>query len=195
MRSAARALVALVIVAFAGCEAVSTPFGKGTGALVGRVVQDGEPQADVLVWVGGDGERDVVTTRTDAAGGFRLEGLAAGLWRVSALAERADARDVRVTQDRVVDVGELALVEPACVAGVLRLADGAVPSPVEIEHVATGRWTWSRPDGRFALSLPAGRHAVRLRGMNLVDAEAVLDVAPGATCADEPAASVVLTLA
>ncbi|HEU0053657.1 MAG TPA: carboxypeptidase-like regulatory domain-containing protein, partial [Longimicrobium sp.] len=82
MRSITR-LLSFLFILLLGMDGVAAA--QATGALAGRVTgPGGEPVADASVVVeraGGGGRR---TARTDAEGGWRVGGLAAGRYRVTA---------------------------------------------------------------------------------------------------------------
>jgi hypothetical protein len=179
--SVSRSLLPCLVALLGGCEAVTSPFDTGVGAVTGRLV-DPSP-AGVLVWIALDGDR-ALTATSAADGRFLIEEVPVGVHAVFALSEqdRAARVEARVVQGRRVDLGDIPLADAPCLSGVGRLADDAVPSPFEVVHPVTGRWSWSLPDGRFQLRLPPGEHRLRVRGMNLVDVDVTLVSGPSADC-------------
>ncbi len=172
----------LALASTVSCRPVETPFGgEGLGRLTGRVVHGGAPIAEARVWLSdGDG-----ATRTGTDGRFHFESVPARSHALLVYAAEGGLNlPVRVLADRTLDVGDLELGGLGCVSGVVRLPDGTVAPPVEVEVVETGEWRWTRADGSFRFDLPPGRHRLRSRAVNLEDGEHELEARAG--CATTP---------
>jgi hypothetical protein len=142
----------------------------GTGAVEGRVADvDGRPLAGVYVSARarqGPGTQ-TRTTRTDPGGAYRLEGLEAGMVRVSARREGTEHHATRVTSLKAGETAQVdfSLADTGIVQGQVRQASGApLSQPALVRAMATqaqpgiGEFSYADTDaeGRYQLELPAG---------------------------------------
>ena len=148
------------------------------GAIEGEVLDAaGNPRANALVLVGNAefgrvlkiGDRPaydppLVRVRTDAAGRFRVDGVAAGLVRVRARAQGSDLAEIEVQVPRGgVGFARIVVGAAARVAGVVRRADGrtVTGARIALEHDVDGltrTHTTSDETGYFELEgIPVGR--------------------------------------
>lgn len=155
-----------IVVAAGGARDVDVLVTKG-GAISGRVLRQGRGVVRATVFVSGRGGEKPVTTWTDAAGAFRVQGLAAGTYSVAAQSEALAAfSSPRANVEVLLQQGEqragvdVRLDASARVVGVVRELDGAAVVGAEVVFKATGKedlcGATTDGDGRFVCAMLEG---------------------------------------
>jgi len=199
---------AILLVLPGGCNRPPPPSGPPAGTLEGRITDlANRPLADVTVEVGADppdGRVPVARTRTSATGGYRVERVPPGPYRVTARKAAHASADVRVTvasgpavranlrlspvatlEGRIED-SHGSPVPLAHVVAVPARADGAAPRPGVARDPAIDQ-TSTDATGRFHLDdLAPGSYRL------LIDAPGIGSVTAGPLQAPDPAVVVVL---
>ncbi len=151
-------------------------------ALHGRISDhQGEPVARQIVWLRNVGER-VAETQTDAAGAYRFDNLAAGVYGLETPDFGLVAQGIRV--DGVSDVEQDVQLPPPAAGSVQGRLEDAAGSPVGGEPLLlvgpTSGQVATEPDGSFRFTALAPGDYV-LRVARAPDVKARLTLAPGET--------------